>query len=404
MKQIISFSFTSYSLFPILAGIFYVMRSYSFFFFSEDLNYKCSLFFEIVLLEFGMFLSIILELINIYRQSTEKIDFKSVIKRWLKKYKEKKIIISMFLCGFFDFIGVFLTYLIKNNDNKNNDNGTEKSNSQHIFSLMRITEFFFVILLYYCVLKKKIRYHQYISLCFIIVGLIFVFLKGFDNMDGLIVILCIAGNFSYSCLEMVYNWLMESKFVSSYELVAISGFFGCIVGTIFSIIFSIYNEEWDLIHQKINYIEDISKIFSSKNTMFEVGCYVFFSLCYNTFHFLMNKHLSPTHRIISDSVSSIMTFIINVIVKNNEKSIGLYITLQIIGHILIIFGILVYNELMIIHRCGMDENTNKEIQGRATKEVERDGGISLLPAEEGTQTPNLTDSDKMNSTNNSIIF
>ena len=178
---------------------------------------------------------------------------------------------------------------------------------------------------------------------------------------------------------------MESKFVSSYELVAISGFFGCIVGTIFSLIFSVV--PCDTLFFKCegnfktvtDYKEEISEIFSSPYHLIEVGAYVCFSLCYNTFHFLTNKHLSPSHRIISDSVSSLLTFTVTVISKGNETTVG-FIILQIIGHILIIFGILVYNELMLLHFCGMDENTNKEIQGRATKEGERE--VTLLPIEE----------------------
>ena len=79
---------------------------------------------------------------------------------------------------------------------------------------------------------------------------------------------------------------------------------------------------------------------------------------------------------------SLMTFTVTVITKGNEATTW-FILLQIVGHILIIFGILVYNELMIVHVCGMDENTNKEIQGRATKETkEGEGDVSLLPVEE----------------------
>ena len=62
--KILSFSFIPEALFPIISGIFYVVRSYSFSFIPNN-EYQCPLFFEIVLLEFGMFLSFILEFINI---------------------------------------------------------------------------------------------------------------------------------------------------------------------------------------------------------------------------------------------------------------------------------------------------------------------------------------------------
>ena len=116
MHNIISFSFTPYSFYPILAGIFYVIRTFSFSLVSGN-EYKCSLFFEIVLLEFGMFLSFILELINIIRQSTKHNGFHAQIQEWLYKYKEKKILLAMFICGVFDFIAVFLTFIILSTNN-----------------------------------------------------------------------------------------------------------------------------------------------------------------------------------------------------------------------------------------------------------------------------------------------
>ena len=45
MTKIVSFSFNRYSLLPIAAGIFYVIRSFSFSLIPNN-EYKCSLFFE----------------------------------------------------------------------------------------------------------------------------------------------------------------------------------------------------------------------------------------------------------------------------------------------------------------------------------------------------------------------
>ena len=150
MTKLVSFSFSSYSLLPIAAGIFYVIRSFSLSLIPNN-EYKCSLFFEIVLLEFGMFLSFILELINISRQSNQKKGFKEELKQWIEKYKEVKIILSMLVCGLFDLFGVFFTFLIliKNNVYQH-----------HISSLMRITEFFFVSFMYYIFLKKCLSRHH----------------------------------------------------------------------------------------------------------------------------------------------------------------------------------------------------------------------------------------------------
>ena len=97
-----------------------------------------------------------------------------------------------------------------------------------------------------------------------------------------------------------------------------------------------------------------------------MGAFVFFSLCYNTFHFLTNKNLSPTHRIIGDSVSSIFTMIITIIKGNQpSSSLTVFILLQLIGNVPIVLGIVIYNEMMIVHLCGLDVNTTKAIKERA---------------------------------------
>ena len=375
MHNIISFSFTPYSFYPILAGIFYVIRTFSFsLFLGTNIN---ALFFEIVLLEFGMFLSFILELINIIRQSTKHNGFHAQIQEWLYKYKEKKILLAMFICGVFDFIAVFLTFIILSTNN---------TFQLHISSLMRITEFFFVSFLYYFFLKKSLYRHHYISLALITIGLICVFAQGISSFQYTI-IYNIIGNFFYAMNEILYNWIMEYKFVSSYELVAISGLFGCVLGTIICLIFSnikcvdwlpICNERGTM----LDYINEIKNIFSNKWHLIEVGAFVFFSLCYNTFHFLTNKNLSPTHRIIGDSVSSIFTMIITIIKGNQpSSSLTVFILLQLIGHVPIVLGIVIYNEMMIVHLCGLDVNTTKAIKERAND----DNLICLLAIKKQTK-------------------
>ena len=108
--KILSFSFIPEALFPIISGIFYVVRSYSFSFIPNN-EYQCPLFFEIVLLEFGMFLSFILEFINISRQRGRKTDSKVNASNGYQNIKNSKYYYQ-FLCGFFDYIGVFFSFLI----------------------------------------------------------------------------------------------------------------------------------------------------------------------------------------------------------------------------------------------------------------------------------------------------
>ena len=95
IMKILSFIFISEALFPIISGIFYVIRSYSFSFIPNN-EYQCSLFFEIVLLEFGMFLSFILEFINISRQRGRKTDSKVNASNGYQNIKNSKYYYQFF--------------------------------------------------------------------------------------------------------------------------------------------------------------------------------------------------------------------------------------------------------------------------------------------------------------------
>ena len=86
---------------------------------------------------------------------------------------------------------------------------------------------------------------------------------------------------------------------------------------------------------------------------------------YNIFQELTMKLLGPTHRIIIDGVFSILSVILSFILSKIEFAVDNMI-LQILGHLSLVIGIVIYNEIIIIKICGLDVNTNKQIVERAT--------------------------------------
>ena len=126
----------------------------------------------------------------------------------------------------------------------------------------------------------------------------------------------------------------------------------------------------------IYFTQEVSNIFSNWFTIFEVFCFIILTIIYNIFHQLILKHLGPTHRIISDGVFSIINVIIS-FSSENQEIVVYYIILQIIGHISLIIGIIIYNEIIIVKLCGLDVNTVKEIKDRASTKV--DYKMMLLP-------------------------
>ena len=59
----------------------------------------------------------------------------------------------------------------------------------------------------------------------------------------------------------------------------------------------------------------------------------------------------------------------------------MFILLQLIGHVPIVLGIVIYNEMMIVHLCGLDVNTTKAIKERAND----DNLICLLAIKKQTK-------------------
>lgn len=99
-----------------------------------------------------------------------------------------------------------------------------------------------------------------------------------------------------------------------------------IIGTFLCISFSYLTcSNWMQICEEGGYVldlkNDIKNILSSYITIIEVSLYVLFSTGYNIFHFLTNKSLSPTHRIISDALAAIITMIITVSLEKKEEPI-----------------------------------------------------------------------------------
>ena len=81
---------------------------------------------------------------------------------------------------------------------------------------------------------------------------------------------------------------------------------------------------------------------------------------------LTNFYYSPSHRSLSDSIEILIMWINDVIFEFHKL---LLIIVNFIGFIFIIFGVLVYNEILICHFFNLDSETKDEIIFRGELEV-----------------------------------
>ena len=88
---------------------------------------------------------------------------------------------------------------------------------------------------------------------------------------------------------------------------------------------------------------------------------------------LTKKFLTPTHRSIADSLNAFCTWLVWLTYytdkdfwKNEWNWVKYF---DIIGYILITLGCLMYNELIIVHVCGLDKDIKEHIEKRADQEI-----------------------------------
>ena len=239
---------------------------------------------------------------------------------------------------------------------------------------MRVTEFLFVIILGYFFLNFKLHRHHYLSLILIFIGLVLISIHYIKDSFHLSILLLILSNLLYSLMEIIEKWLMDIQYVSVYKLIFVEGLCGTIIMMIVLFI-SIWvpcsewmnNAKICNANEKIITLSSIGKLFSSGYIYYiQMLIFIVSTLGYNVFLDLINKTNGPTHRVVSDTLTSIIGFIISVILKN-KNTYNLYYT--VIGDILIICGSLVFNEIIIIYVFKLGESTRQEIIRRERGEI-----------------------------------
>ena len=93
---------------------------------------------------------------------------------------------------------------------------------------------------------------------------------------------------------------------------------------------------------------------------------------------LILKHYGPTHRVITDAFSSVITLCFLM----GKVKYGYLLVIQIFGELFILLGVIVFNEIIVFHFCGLDTNTEKEIRKRALQKEERSINFQVLISKE----------------------
>lgn len=156
----------------------------------------------------------------------------------------------------------------------------------------------------------------------------------------------------YCSMEVYEKYLMQYLFVPPYLVLF---FKGLVLLVIFSIAWLIL----ELIHYNI--LLNYSEMFRNIPILI---CFLFSYLLYHILRIQTINKYSPSYRYVSDILSQLVIFIIDCISIKPKNDVLLYILVSIL-YVMIILGMLVYQEVIVMHFWGMDENTTNIIKRRA---------------------------------------
>ena len=254
--------------------------------------------------------------------------------------------------------------------NRNIDKNNKYIVNLHIQVDVKNIQIVFSGILSIFILKTRFETHQGVSIGIIMLGLFIVNILNTTELKKneyniLIGLGIIANFFLSSLLEVLEKFLMEAHFISPFKLKFFEGIVGlgiCIIPAIIAIV-------------GIDY-----KALKGEGTITSLSLFIvlyFLSeLGTNSLNILTNFYYSPTQRSLTDALSSFLwnTFS-SIFILDKEHAD--YFELQIIGialgYPISFIGALIYNELIIIHLCGMDKGTKKEMLRRSdieSKEVD----------------------------------
>lgn len=242
---------------------------------------------------------------------------------------------------------------------------------------LKFIQLLFTILFSFFILHFKMHRHHLFSLILVAVSSIIISLMKYNHqVDFIFIIGMVLFYGIYSLYEVNEKYILYKSTLSEYSLLFFEGVFQLIFGVICLIILSFiecaqYYSFCD--HQKSKYIFDIHLLLSTLKAnpflYLNMIIYVFIYFLLQVFRIITIKEFSPLYRIVADCLVFIYGFIYDLITNGGDSSYNYKFVITIIGYIMLLFSLLIYNEVLIIHLFKMNVNTEMEIKKRALDDI-----------------------------------
>ena len=379
-KRLISFSsLNKYFIIPFISPIINAIHYhlYKYIFFKKEIEFKNRNFF---LLNYDFF-SIILGngipfFISLYLQrkdkdkddlskknDTSKSAIKLIYYNELGKKRSKQFIFVIIMSLIYTSADIFVNFY-----------NTEEQN----YFDTRFNTFLFIFIWSKLILKTRIFRHHIFSLFFCFIGFIIYSVHTFKifKKDDIIcnfyyIIYCIF----YSLFLVLIKYTTCYLYISPYLCLLYIGLFSFIISWIgFSIYSLIKYHNFSFISDAF----DLSEVENKKQFyFFYFICLFIFSLTQILFTFII-YFFSPNLYMVTEILRSILINIIENIQKKYDKTKqkndpNVLTTsdriFQYIGSIILLFAILIFNEIIILNFFGLNKNTTSLIEERENKEI-----------------------------------
>ena len=316
------------------------------------------------------------------KEESSKVALNKVTRRYhllIENDNKKKIILIIYLIS-------FLEVLFKSGDSL--IMYLQKINKIHYLIEKRAGFIIFVPLFSYFILDIKLCRHHWLALIISLIGVSIItisrFILGFSFINEYLyhlLNLLISSMFSFSLVLIKY--LMSKYFIPSpYTFLFYDGIF-CIINSFitvlifeYPIVINIKDSKYNPIlkNENNNYfsnnILELINMFKEQDGLF----YISFSLAFaSSFgYFIFNAftifHFLPYLNVLTDFITPFLYEILNFFFLDEDKSSKniLRYLYELIGFVIIIFGALVLNEIIILNFLGLSDNTYSKIVYRGS--------------------------------------
>ena len=207
------------------------------------------------------------------------------------------------------------------------------------------------------ILGYEIYKHQLLSLILILIGWVFISIPVFIKLttdDIYYNVLFFFGAIFYPLYLVLLKYIIENYYISIYLDMFFIGVILLILSTVLTIINStfVYSDFSDLINIFDSAYNKILLFFA-----FFSGTIVKFIFC------IIIENFSPNIFVLTNVISSIITWIYNVGFKKKHDTTSNIICLSI-GYFIILISCFIYNEIIILNFFNLNENTNFNIKER----------------------------------------